>query len=509
MSPPSRGRPPRRRRSTLTSRRRFLLRRTFPALRVQYLNGVASEEEYVGHAYRRVRRERAQHELPTRWPQRVSKCRRHLSMEQAYLTKTRARLQNRVGDLFTAVQDSLAREKRRGAYTWYALTPQRFASRGGKANAARSTVCAAEELEFGQMVLLCGLGHLVCRECLVREVQHRLSSGRPRVLCIGDSACGRELELGRLAQAGLPPALLTQLRQAQEHGQLAAAGLGDDLVRCSHCDSVYEMAADVQATELHCIACSHATCRRCGRSAHRDGRVCPEADALSKVRRDLEEARTAAVARACVSCKTPFVKEHGCNRMVCPVCGQRQWFVPPPHAAQRRMLLTVRRNSYLCREALPSGYAHFARGPCRLLDNTPRRDARRANKAAKAAFAAFRRDHPDVMQGDVDVRVSRDVRRAELAEIGHLADLDRDDESGSDLESGSDADGVFDDDDDIDGAGDHADPPAAALGDRPHVQGFEGDRNGAPVGGPGPADPRAARRLRRGAAPEQAILVED
>ena len=71
-------------------------------------------------------------------------------------------------------------------------------------------------------------------------------------------------------------------------------------------------------------ACAWPSCRLC-RGAWRDPHVCHEAAALS-LRTTVEAARTAALKRACPACGLAFVKESGCNKMVC-VCGYAMCYV--------------------------------------------------------------------------------------------------------------------------------------------------------------------------------------
>ena len=71
-------------------------------------------------------------------------------------------------------------------------------------------------------------------------------------------------------------------------------------------------------------------------------------------RHEIEEAMTAALVRICNACKRPFLKEEGCNHMICS-CGNDQCFV--------------------CSENIHAGYGHFGDLPrmCPQYDNTDER----------------------------------------------------------------------------------------------------------------------------------------
>lgn len=53
---------------------------------------------------------------------------------------------------------------------------------------------------------------------------------------------------------------------------------------------------------------------------------CTEAKASDKARHFLEERMTEALIRICYSCKKPFFKEEGCNKMTCN-CGAKMCYI--------------------------------------------------------------------------------------------------------------------------------------------------------------------------------------
>jgi hypothetical protein len=71
-------------------------------------------------------------------------------------------------------------------------------------------------------------------------------------------------------------------------------------------------------------ACLRASCIQC-RKPWRDPHICYESATLS-LRTTIEAARTAALKRTCPRCGLGFVKESGCNKMVC-VCGYAMCYI--------------------------------------------------------------------------------------------------------------------------------------------------------------------------------------
>ena len=72
------------------------------------------------------------------------------------------------------------------------------------------------------------------------------------------------------------------------------------------------------------LSCARRSCRLC-RAVWRDPHTCHESAALS-LRTTVEAARTAALKRTCPKCGLAFVKESGCNKMVC-VCGYSMCYI--------------------------------------------------------------------------------------------------------------------------------------------------------------------------------------
>jgi hypothetical protein len=111
---------------------------------------------------------------------------------------------------------------------------------------------------------------------------------------------------------------------------------------------------------VECFTCKSFYCVNCNEPAHKD-RTCEDIQAEKARLQDplvrAERAMTMAVARECPSCKTPFVKFDGCNKIKCS-CGVM--------------------SCYVCRTQVQD-YNHFCghmitpcpcRKPCKLWTNT-------------------------------------------------------------------------------------------------------------------------------------------
>ncbi|KAI6778497.1 sugar transport STP1 [Emericellopsis cladophorae] len=129
---------------------------------------------------------------------------------------------------------------------------------------------------------------------------------------------------------------------------LLAAGIAD-LATCPFCDYAAEYPPVDEATVFQCEApnCRKRSCRICNKDDHQPERCEAEyTNADLAARRKIEEARTQALIRKCNKCRTPFIKDTGCNRMHCTKCGNQQ--------------------CYLCSASLRD-YSHFGHGSSQCI----------------------------------------------------------------------------------------------------------------------------------------------
>jgi hypothetical protein len=137
----------------------------------------------------------------------------------------------------------------------------------------------------------------------------------------------------------------------------------------------------------------------------------------------IEEAMTAALLRKCNACNKPFLKEDGCNKMICP-CGNMQ--------------------CYICSETI-SGYEHFNRRQlgteevlCPMYDDTEQRLEREVAVAQQEALievigrrGSTLREEEVVVDGELVTKLGRlRVDKGDMPEIIEAEDEDKVDEEG-------------------------------------------------------------------------------
>lgn len=95
----------------------------------------------------------------------------------------------------------------------------------------------------------------------------------------------------------------------------------------------------------------------------------------------VEEAMTAALVKVCNNCNRPFLKEDGCNKMICP-CGNTQCHICSKNVA---------------------GYEHFSPDTCPLYDDTEERQRREVAAAQDQAVQEVMHRRNDVTEDDITV----------------------------------------------------------------------------------------------------------
>ena len=102
-------------------------------------------------------------------------------------------------------------------------------------------------------------------------------------------------------------------------GQVAVEGANmEDVAKCPKCQYIAYANRDV--VTVHCPMCKFKSCRQCNEEAH-PGITCDQVESKAETngRNKVEEAMTNAVIRRCprLSCRKPFVKSDGCNKITC------------------------------------------------------------------------------------------------------------------------------------------------------------------------------------------------
>jgi len=175
----------------------------------------------------------------------------------------------------------------------------------------------------------------------------------------------------------------------------------ENLASCPFCPYAAEYPPIKDNKEFHCKMpdCEKVSCRLCNLESHIP-KSCEEfakENGLS-IRREIEEAMTAALIRKCNKCDTPFIKEEGCNKMTCsrPGCHNIQ--------------------CYVCSKSC--GYDHFddqsrggKAGNCPLFESVSARHEMEVNAAEQAALAEVRAKHPEYTAEDLKIKMSDNVAK--------------------------------------------------------------------------------------------------
>lgn len=173
----------------------------------------------------------------------------------------------------------------------------------------------------------------------------------------------------------------------------------ENLESCPFCPYAAEYPPVEINKEFRCEApdCEKVSCRLCKLESHIP-KSCDEfmkENGLS-IRRQIEEAMSAALIRKCNKCGTPFVKDEGCNKMTCT----------------RNGCYNVQ--CYVC--SASCSYDHFddqnrggRKGNCPLFESTFARHDIDVGKAAKEAIEKVRAEHPEYTEEDLKVHVSENV----------------------------------------------------------------------------------------------------
>lgn len=209
-------------------------------------------------------------------------------------------------------------------------------------------MCCCDTNEFSQMVACEEGAHLFCEECLNNYAKHQVfSSGnlgmdkktkKPALAlqCLyGDCAAGFD-------RTFLERAL--DKKTLEKHDEIAftmsvdAAGVS--VRHCPRCD----FAADVPESQrvFSCLQCQFESCIECRQESHIPFKCEEVKDKTNTNNRvTVEEAISEALIRKCYSCRKPFIKSEGCNKIRCG-CGAI--------------------SCYLCQQSI-NGYQHFCQTP--------------------------------------------------------------------------------------------------------------------------------------------------
>ncbi|KAK4237352.1 hypothetical protein C8A03DRAFT_44770 [Achaetomium macrosporum] len=269
--------------------------------------------------------------------------------------------------------------------------------------------CCFDEFALNRMVHCNGtVIHWFCYGCARRMAETVIGLSRYQLDCMSMDGCDGTFAKDQ-KELFLDGNLTTALDRIEQEAVLRMAGI-ENLATCPFCPYAAEYPPVEVNKEFRCENpdCGSVSCRLCRQETHIP-KTCDEAasERGQTARRAIEEAMSAALIRNCNKCKiillphcgTPFIKENGCNKMMCtrPGCGNMQCYVC----------------SQSCRD-----YSHFndssrggKAGNCPLFDNVEQRHATEVQAAEERARQKIAEENPDVDAELLEIKFSESVKK--------------------------------------------------------------------------------------------------
>ncbi|CAD6446345.1 261b9e22-de22-4335-8a77-c434bd1d6adc [Sclerotinia trifoliorum] len=241
--------------------------------------------------------------------------------------------------------------------------------------------------------------HWFCRGCARQTAETEIGNSKYELSCMSTDGCKAGFSLEQRNQF-LDELTITALERNEAEAVLRMADI-ENLASCPFCPFAAEYPPVEINREFRCQApdCEKVSCRLCKLESHIP-MTCAEnakANGLS-VRRQIEEAMSAAMIRNCNKCGTPFVKEEGCNKMTCT----------------RNGCYNVQ--CYVCSKSC--NYDHFndirrggKQGNCPLFESVEDRHNNEVRQAEKEALEKVRAEHPEYTEDDLKIKMSENVTK--------------------------------------------------------------------------------------------------
>ncbi|KAF5872764.1 putative ring finger protein [Botrytis fragariae] len=241
--------------------------------------------------------------------------------------------------------------------------------------------------------------HWFCRGCARQSAETEIGNSKYLLMCMSTDGCEAGFSLEQRNQF-LDELTIVALERNEAEAVLRMAGI-ENLASCPFCPFAAEYPPVEVNREFRCQApdCEKVSCRLCKLESHIP-MTCEEntkANGLS-IRRQIEEAMSAAMIRTCNKCGTPFVKEEGCNKMTCT----------------RNGCYNVQ--CYVCSKSC--NYDHFndvrrggKEGNCPLFESVEERHNDEVKKAEKEALDKVRAEHPEYSEEDLRIKMSENVTK--------------------------------------------------------------------------------------------------
>ena len=202
-------------------------------------------------------------------------------------------------------------------------------------------VCCDSVINNNELIRCCKANstneHLVCNTCLMTHINTLIADGIGSYTCMFNNSdkCGgeyKETECKKVISIHNP------LKQTQWDELVnisiifKMASICDDYVICPLCckwGCIFEMPVGFQENIfIPCSKCGDNWCNFCKRKSHVD-RTCYQLEfyndetikkRIEVIDHMLQEIITKALTHCCSTCGSVYIKEEGCNLMVCPKC---------------------------------------------------------------------------------------------------------------------------------------------------------------------------------------------
>jgi TRIAD3 protein (E3 ubiquitin-protein ligase RNF216) len=291
--------------------------------------------------------------------------------------------------------------------------------------------CCYSEYPINRMVHCNGdVIHWFCRDCARRVAEDAIGYQKYQLNCVSIDGCKGTFSKDQ-KDLFLDDKLVAALDKIEQEANLRLADI-PDLERCPFCPYAAEYPPVEENKEFRCDnpECGIVSCRLCRKATHIP-KSCEEnmREMGHSLRRQIEEARSAALIRKCNKCKpcpyccfhhaptdssgvggTPFIKTEGCNKMTCTRAGCRNV------------------QCYICSKSCD--YSHFndtsrggKQGNCPLFDKDIEQrheaEVRAAEEEERRRVAQENPDiHPELLNINFSEKVERGAKAQKAAAAG-------------------------------------------------------------------------------------------
>ncbi|CAK7199689.1 hypothetical protein SEUCBS139899_002372 [Sporothrix eucalyptigena] len=250
---------------------------------------------------------------------------------------------------------------------------------------AKECECCFGDFAMNRMVHCdASLLHWFCRDCARRMAENQIGLSKYTLACMSMDGCKAGFSYDQRGLFLDQKTTVALERIEQEH-VLREAGI-ENLETCPYCPFAAEYPPVEINKEFVCQnpECEAVTCRLCRKDTHIP-KTCAEVERENgpSARLTIEEAMSAAMIRNCNKCGTPFIKDHGCNKMTCSRAGCNNV------------------QCYVCHKSCD--YSHFddttrggKQGNCPLFESAEERHEEEVQAAEAKARETVVKSNPDL-----------------------------------------------------------------------------------------------------------------